>query len=115
MPAERQHEYKKRLLTELDVIIGKGFEGYFLIVWDMVRWARSQRIPTGYGRGSAGGSLVSWLLGIVELDPVGPVAVLVHQARRIACQKLADHHASQRQARLERLQSQSSPSRTLAA
>lgn len=67
---DKQQQYRERLETELNVILNKGFEGYFLIVWDMIQWARGQGIPVGYGRGSAGGSLVSWLLGIVELDPI---------------------------------------------
>lgn len=65
-----QKIYLDRLMTEFDVIFGKGFSGYFLIVQDFVNWARSKGIIVGYGRGSAGGSLVAWLTGIVELDPI---------------------------------------------
>ncbi|MCM3155567.1 DNA polymerase III subunit alpha [Priestia megaterium] len=65
-----QKEYLDRLMVEFDVIFGKGFSGYFLIVQDFVNWARGKGIIVGYGRGSAGGSLVAWLTGIVELDPI---------------------------------------------
>ncbi|MBK8379978.1 MAG: DNA polymerase III subunit alpha [Nitrospira sp.] len=47
-----------------------GFAGYFLIVWDIMKFARSRRIPVGPGRGSAAGSLVAYALGITELDPL---------------------------------------------
>jgi DNA polymerase III subunit alpha len=67
---EKQKEYLERLQMEFKVIFGKGFSGYFLIVQDFINWARSNGIVVGYGRGSAGGSLVGWLTGIVELNPV---------------------------------------------
>lgn len=70
LPKSVQKLYLDRLMTEFDVIFGKGFSGYFLIVQDFVNWARSKGIIVGYGRGSAGGSLVAWLTGIVELDPI---------------------------------------------
>jgi DNA polymerase III subunit alpha len=70
LPKSIQKEYLDRLKTEFDVIFGKGFSGYFLIVQDFVNWARSKGIIVGYGRGSAGGSLIAWLTGIVELDPI---------------------------------------------
>ncbi len=59
-----------RLKYELDVIFNMGFSDYFLIVWDYIRYARSQDIPVGPGRGSAAGSIVSYLIGITEIDPV---------------------------------------------
>ena len=62
---------KKRTTYELDVISKMGFEGYFLIVSDFVNWAKGQGIRVGPGRGSAAGSIVSYALGITELDPVG--------------------------------------------
>ena len=62
--------YYERLRTELDVIIGMGFPGYFLIVADFIRWARNNDIPVGPGRGSGAGSLVAWVLGITDLDPL---------------------------------------------
>jgi DNA polymerase-3 subunit alpha len=70
-PFEAKHEhYKKRLDYELDVITEKGYPGYFLIVWDMIRFAREQKIPVGPGRGSSAGSLAGYALGIVDIDPV---------------------------------------------
>jgi DNA polymerase-3 subunit alpha len=62
--------YKKRLNTELDVICGMGFPGYFLIVADFIRWAKSNDVPVGPGRGSGAGSLVAYALGITDLDPI---------------------------------------------
>ncbi|MBE3578214.1 MAG: DNA polymerase III subunit alpha [Limnochordales bacterium] len=59
-----------RLRHELDVIGRMGYAGYFLIVWDVVRWAKSQGIPIGPGRGSVAGSLVAYLLGITQIDPL---------------------------------------------
>ena len=62
--------YEKRLEQELDVIVNMGFPGYFLIVADFIRWAKQQDIPVGPGRGSGGGSLVAYVLGITDLDPI---------------------------------------------
>ena len=62
--------YYERLARELDVIGGMGFPGYFLIVADFIRWARHNDIPVGPGRGSGAGSLVAWVLGITDLDPL---------------------------------------------
>ncbi len=63
-------EIKKRLDYELSVIKKTGFASYFLIVQDFVNWAKQQGIVVGPGRGSAGGSLVSYLLGITNVDPL---------------------------------------------
>ena len=63
-------KYKERLELELDVIIGMGFPGYFLIVADFIRWAKEHDIPVGPGRGSGAGSLVAYALSITELDPI---------------------------------------------
>ncbi|AOG60745.1 DNA polymerase III subunit alpha [Spiroplasma helicoides] len=63
-------EYKTRLNYELEVIKKMGFSDYFLIVGDMVQFAKSKGILVGPGRGSAAGSLVSYLLGITALDPI---------------------------------------------
>jgi DNA polymerase-3 subunit alpha len=63
-------EYEQRLARELDVICGMGFEGYFLIVADFIRWARENGVPVGPGRGSGAGSLVAFVLGITDLDPL---------------------------------------------
>ena len=62
--------YIDRLEHELEVIKQKGFCGYFLIVADYIEWARSQGIPVGPGRGSAAGSLVTYLLNICQADPI---------------------------------------------
>ncbi len=63
-------DYEARLDIELGVICGMGFEGYFLIVADFIRWARENGVPVGPGRGSGAGSLVAWALGITDLDPL---------------------------------------------
>ncbi|MGY8813771.1 MAG: DNA polymerase III subunit alpha [Gammaproteobacteria bacterium] len=63
-------EYEDRLTLELDVIKTMGFSGYFLIVADFIIWAKKQGIPVGPGRGSGAGSLVAYVLGITELDPL---------------------------------------------
>ena len=62
-------EYEARLCTELGVISEKQFESYFLMVADLIGWAK-QRMLVGPGRGSSAGSLVCYLLGITELDPI---------------------------------------------
>lgn len=62
-------EIKKRSDYELSVILGKKYETYFLIVADFVNWAKSQGISVGPGRGSAAGSVVSYALGITDIDP----------------------------------------------
>jgi DNA polymerase-3 subunit alpha len=63
-------DYEQRLARELAIIQQMQFSGYFLIVWDFVRYAREHNIPVGPGRGSAAGSLVSYSLGITDLDPL---------------------------------------------
>ncbi|MGH9534758.1 MAG: DNA polymerase III subunit alpha [Terriglobales bacterium] len=63
-------DYAARLEQELGVIAATGYAGYFLIVWDFIRFAREQGIPVGLGRGSAVGSLVSYALGITGPDPL---------------------------------------------
>ena len=71
---ERYHpvteEVEKRLTDELNTIRGMGFVDYFLIVWDYVKFARDHGIAVGPGRGSAAGSVVSYSLGITDLDPL---------------------------------------------
>ena len=62
--------YQERLLYELDVIHSMGFDHYFLIVFDFVRYAKTHDIFVGPGRGSAAGSLVSYCLGITDIDPI---------------------------------------------
>jgi len=63
-------DYRTRLTQELEIIEHMGFPGYFLVVWDFIRYAREQGIPVGPGRGSAAGSVVSWSLGITDIDPL---------------------------------------------
>lgn len=65
-----QPEYVERAKYELDVIESMGYADYFLVVADLIAWARSQGILVGPGRGSVGGSLVAFLLGVTELDPI---------------------------------------------
>ena len=67
---EKQVLYADRLKFELDIIIEMGFPGYFLIVMDFIRWAKSNDIPVGPGRGSGAGSLVAYALKITDLDPI---------------------------------------------
>lgn len=62
--------YKERVQYELDTIIKMGFPGYFLIVWDFIKYAKDNDIMVGPGRGSAVGSLVSYCIGIVDMDPI---------------------------------------------
>ncbi|MBN2145097.1 MAG: DNA polymerase III subunit alpha, partial [Candidatus Aureabacteria bacterium] len=61
---------KERLLHEIDIIKKMGFVSYFLIVADFIHYAKSKGIPVGPGRGSAAGSLVAYLLGITEINPL---------------------------------------------
>lgn len=65
-----QAEYVARFEREMNLLKDKGFCGYFLIVWDYVKWAKEQGCLVGPGRGSGGGSLVAFLADIVEIDPV---------------------------------------------
>jgi DNA polymerase-3 subunit alpha len=62
--------YEERLEREIELIKQMRFAGYFLIVWDFIRFAREQCIPVGPGRGSAAGSLVSYALHITDVDPL---------------------------------------------
>src|SRR5712672_1807318 len=63
-------EYEKRLTFEIEMIQKMRYEGYFLIVWDFIHYARTQDVPVGPGRGSAAGSLVSYALRITDVDPL---------------------------------------------
>jgi DNA polymerase-3 subunit alpha len=63
-------DYAARLDKEIAVIHRVGFAGYFLIVWDFIRYARERKIPVGPGRGSAAGSLVAYSLRITDIDPI---------------------------------------------
>jgi DNA polymerase III subunit alpha len=63
-------EYERRLTSEIEMIKKMRYEGYFLIVWDFIHYARTQDVPVGPGRGSAAGSLVSYALRITDVDPL---------------------------------------------
>ena len=62
--------YEDRLDYEIKMIQRMGYSGYFLIVWDFIRYARQHNIPVGPGRGSAAGSLVAYCLEITDVDPL---------------------------------------------
>ncbi len=62
--------YRKRLEWEADVIVQMKFPGYFLIVWDFIRYGKEHGIPVGPGRGSGAGSLVAYAMRITDLDPI---------------------------------------------
>lgn len=68
--AEMTEDINKRLEYELGIIHHMGYDSYFLIVWDFINYARSQGIAVGPGRGSAAGSIVAYILGITNLDPL---------------------------------------------
>ncbi|HTH51902.1 MAG TPA: DNA polymerase III subunit alpha, partial [Pyrinomonadaceae bacterium] len=63
-------EYKARLNREIETIKKMGFPGYFLIVWDFIKYAKDQGIPVGPGRGSAAGSLAAYCMKITDVDPL---------------------------------------------
>ena len=63
-------EYAARLEYEIAMIRKMGYTGYFLIVWDFIKYGREHGIPVGPGRGSAAGSLVAWCLRITDVDPL---------------------------------------------
>ncbi len=63
-------DYETRLAYEIDIIKQMKYPGYFLIVWDFIRYAREQGIPVGPGRGSSAGSLVAYCLRITDVDPL---------------------------------------------
>lgn len=63
-------EYIQRVEVENEIIIGAEIVDYFLILWDIINWCKRNNILVGVGRGSAGGSLVAYLLGITDIDPI---------------------------------------------
>jgi len=67
---EHANTYKSRLELEIETIIKMGFSGYFLIVADFINWAKNNNIPVGPGRGSGAGSLVAFVLGITDVEPL---------------------------------------------
>jgi DNA polymerase III subunit alpha len=68
--AESDPELRRRLNYEIGVLERTGFVDYFLIVWDLIRFARERRVPVGPGRGSAAGSLAAYVLEITDVDPL---------------------------------------------
>ena len=68
--ARRMHEYESRLNFEIGIIKQMKYSGYFLIVWDFIKYARDHGIPVGPGRGSATGSLVAYAMEITNIDPM---------------------------------------------
>src|SRR3954452_15095032 len=72
-PKKKKHEpqeYHDRLQSEIDVIMSMGFPGYFLVVWDFIKYAKDHGIPVGPGRGSPAGSLVAYSMGITDVDSI---------------------------------------------
>jgi DNA polymerase-3 subunit alpha len=70
---QKRHEvahYWERLEREIEIIKNMGFPGYFLVVWDFIKYAKDHGIPVGPGRGSAAGSVVAWALEITNVDPL---------------------------------------------
>ena len=70
IPKDKHPTYWQRLEDEIKVIVMKGFDGYFLIVWDFINYSRKEGIPVGPGRGSGAGSLVAYALTITDIDPI---------------------------------------------
>ena len=67
---QEKETYQNRLTKELNIINKMGFAGYFLIVYDFIKWSKDNNIPVGPGRGSGAGSIVAWSLNITDLDPI---------------------------------------------
>ena len=63
-------KYKRRLFEEYHIITGKNFQRYFLIVWELINWCKENEVLVGPGRGSVGGSLIAYLMGITAIDPI---------------------------------------------
>lgn len=70
VPKELHKKYRKQLEYELEIITSKGFPGYFLLVWDVIKWSKDNGILIGPSRGSVGGSLLSYVMDITEIDPI---------------------------------------------
>ena len=70
MGLDKEQTYLDRINEELDIIKSKSFASYFLVISDMINWAKDNNIKVGPGRGSAAGSLVCYALGITEVDPI---------------------------------------------
>lgn len=69
-PEHSEKEYRERIEYELSVIIGMGFDEYYLVVADFIAYAKKNGIPVGPGRGSGAGSLIAYLIGITDIDPL---------------------------------------------
>lgn len=69
-PRPPEADYRQRLEYEINILVKMGFAGYFLVVADIINFARQRQIPVGPGRGSAAGSLVAYALKITDLDPL---------------------------------------------
>lgn len=67
---DKQDEYKKRIDYELGIIHTMNFDGYFIIVWDFINYAKKYGVKTGAGRGSGAGSLICFTIGITNLNPM---------------------------------------------
>ena len=67
---EREAELTERAEYEMSVIQSMGFNDYFLIIWDFLKWSRDNGIPVGPGRGSAAGSIIAYALRITDVDPI---------------------------------------------
>ena len=76
-------EYQDRLEREIEIIKGMGFPGYFLVVWDFIKYAKDNGIPVGPGRGSAAGSLVAYSMEITDVDPARPQLDPVRAGRAV--------------------------------
>ncbi len=63
-------EVRERMEREIALLETQGFVNYFLIVWDFINWAKHQGIPVGPGRGSAAGSIIAYVMGITDIDPI---------------------------------------------
>jgi len=70
IPAHKKEIYRERLKKELDLIVRKKFDTYFYVVYDIIKYARNNGIYVGCGRGSVGGSLLAYVLGITTVDPI---------------------------------------------
>ena len=63
--------YLTRYIYELEIITTKGMGDYLLIVYDFINWAKGNKIPVGPGRGSGAGSIILYLIGITDIEPLG--------------------------------------------
>lgn len=70
VPKGKEKEYRERLEIENKIIVGADFIDYFLILWDLVQFCNDEGIRYGLGRGSVGGCLIAFLLGIIDIDPI---------------------------------------------